>query len=251
VEQVVRGGLIGDHVELDLVTDQAGHNFGRVADQANRRRTARVVQRGERVPVVVGQQVDPPRVEAPTGPPGIDLDGQHAPAVQGDAQALRATHPPEPRGQDTLAGQRAAEVRPGDRAERLVGEAEDALGADVEPASGGHLSVHGQPGRLERPEVLGRRPGRHQHRARDQYARRVRMGGQHRHRLARLDDQRLGAIEVAQRGDDRLEALPVARGPARPAVHDQVVGALGHPRIEVVQQAAERTLLLPAPAAQP
>ena len=50
------------------------------------------------------------------------------------AEALRAAHPAEARGQHPAAGERAAEVRLRDSAERLVCEAEDSLRADVEPA---------------------------------------------------------------------------------------------------------------------
>ena len=51
---------------------------------------------------------------------------------------------------------------------------------------------------------------------------------------------------VGQRAHHRVEAAPVARRPAGAAVDDQVVGALGDLRVEVVLQHPQRRLGLPA-----
>ena len=69
-------------------------------------------------------------------------------------------------------------------------------------------------------------------------------------RLAGLDEQRLVVPELAQRAHDRVEALPVARGLADPAVDDEVLGALGHLGVEVVHEHAQGGLLLPRPAGE-
>ena len=71
-----------------------------------------------------------------------------------------------------------------------------------------------------------------------------------RDRLAGLDEERLVVLEAAQRGDDRVERFPRARGAARAAVDDQIVGPLGDLRIEVVHQHAQRGFLRPSLAGE-
>ena len=73
----------------------------------------------------------------------------------------------------------------------LVRPLEDALGADVDPASGGHLPEHRQPLGLEPPELVPRRPARDEQRVRDQDARRALVRAEDADRLAALDEQRL------------------------------------------------------------
>ncbi len=248
-EQVVGSGLIGDHVEVHAVCDQPGDHLGGVADQPDRGGTIRVVERGHGVAVVVGDQLDPVALDAALGASRIDLDDQRPPAVELDRQPLGTPHPAESGGEHASALQGPVEVRASDGGKRLVGEPEYALGADVEPPAGSHLAVHRQPGGLQRPEVLRSRPVGHEHRARDQDPRRIGVRRQHRHRLARLHDQRLGAAQVPQGGDDRVQRAPVARRLSLAAVDDELLGPLGHLGIEVVKQAAQRALLLPTPAA--
>ena len=79
--------------------------------------------------------------------------------------------------------------------------------------------------------------------------RRIGVRAEHAHRFARLDEQRLVVLERAQRGDDLLEALPVARRFADAAVDDQFLGALGDLGVEVVHEHAQRRFGEPAAAA--
>ena len=69
-------------------------------------------------------------------------------------------------------------------------------------------------------------------------------------RLSRLDEKRLIGAEPLQGRDDRVEALPVARRLAGPAVDDEVLRLLGHVRIEVVLEHPEGGFLDPSPAAE-
>src|SRR5690349_24923978 len=71
------------------------------------------------------------------------------------------------------------------------------------------------------------------------------MGAEDADRLARLHQQRLVAFERPQRAHDGVEAVPVARRPPRAAIDDQIVGPLGHLRVEVVHEHAQGSLLLP------
>ena len=129
---------------------------------------------------------------------------------------------------------------------RLVGALQDALGADVDPASGGHLAVHHQPGLIELVEGLPVGPVRHQVGVGDQHARRERVGLQHRHRLAGLHQQGLVVFQAVEDLHDLVKALPIAGRLAAPAVDDQVFGVLGHLGVEVVHQHAFGGFLNPA-----
>ena len=245
----MRGGLVGDDVELDSVGEESRDDLGRVADERDRGRALGIEMRGERL-VVARDEVDPAVRQAPLGACGIDLDDERTASVQPDAEPLRAAHAAEPGGQHAPARERAAEVLRRDGAEGLVGEAEDALRADVEPAGGGHLAVHRQARVLEPAEGVLVGPLRDDHRGRDEDARRVLMGREHGHRLARLDDQRLVGAEALEGGDDPGQSFLGARRLAAASVDDERVGILGDGRVEVVEEAAERAFLLPAAAAQ-
>ncbi len=73
----------------------------------------------------------------------------------------------------------------------LVGSLDDALAADVDPGTGGHLAEHHQALAIEFVEVLPGRPFRYQVGIGEQYPRRLAVGLEHADRLARLDEQRL------------------------------------------------------------
>ncbi len=122
---------------------------------------------------------------------------RQVPLVHGDGERLRAAHAAEAGGDHEAAGERAAEVLAGALGEGLVGALEDALGADVDPRAGGHLAVHGQPQPLQAAELVRGGPVRHEQRVGDQHARRVGVGAEHRHRLARLHEQRLVVAPAA------------------------------------------------------
>ena len=104
----------------------------------------------------------------------VDFDHERDPAVHRHGERLRAAHAAEAGGHDEPAGQRAAEVAPRQLGERFVRALQDALGADVDPAAGRHLSVHREPAIFEIAETLPRRPGRHEQRVGDEHARRPR-----------------------------------------------------------------------------
>src|SRR5690349_16486943 len=146
----------------------------------------------------------------------------------GSTSTTGAAHAAESRGDDQPSRQRAAEMAAGERRERLVGALYDSLAADVDPAARGHLAVHRQAAVLELAEIVPRRPGRDEHGVDDEDARRAGVRRKNTYRLARLDEQRLVVLERRQRPDDRVERRPAARGLARSAIDDQIVGALGH-----------------------
>ena len=130
--------------------------------------------------------------------------------------------------------------------EGLVGALDDALAADVDPRSGGHLAVHHQALALELVEVIPIGPMGHQVGVGDQHPRRVGVGPEDSDRLARLDQQGLVAIEGTQSLDDLVEAVPIARRLADAAVDHQFFGILGNLAVQVVHDHAERGFGKPA-----
>ena len=188
----------------------------------------------ERVVEVARLLVEVARAQAKVDAALLALDVSEHGAGEGRRERLRAAHAAEPGGEDPAAREVAAVVLAARLDEGLVGALDDALAADVDPRARGHLAVHHQALAVELVEVLPGRPLRHQVRVGDQHPRRVGMGAEHADRLARLHQQRLVLAQLAQRREDRLEAVPVARRLADAAVDDERVGVLGDLGIEVV-----------------
>ncbi|MNV26739.1 hypothetical protein D3C71_1178640 [compost metagenome] len=132
----------------------------------------------------------------------------------------------------------------------LVRALHDALRADVDPATRRHLAVHEQALLVQLAEVFPVGPLRHQVGVGQQHAGRVGVGLEHAHGLARLDEQGFVVVQVFERGEDLVKALPVARSTANAAVHHQVLGALGHLGVEVVLDHAVGRLGEPALASE-
>ena len=179
------------------------------------------------------------------------LEGRHSTARQRGAgqrrrERLRAAHAAEPRRQDPAPGEIAAVVLAAHLDEGLVGALHDALRADIDPRARRHLAVHHQALAIELVEMIPGRPVRHQVRVGDQHARRVGVGAEDADRLARLDEQRLVGFEPAQRRDDAVERLPVARRAADAAIDDELARPLGDVGVEVVHQHAHRRFGQPA-----
>ena len=184
--------------------------------------------------------------DAAFDPVGIHLDAEGYALVHGDGERLGAAHAAEAGGEADAALQRSAEALFGDGGERLVGALQDALGADVDPGPRGHLPVHREPGPLQLPERLPVGPLGDEEGVGDQDPRGPRVRPEDGYGLARLHEQGLVVVEALQRADDGPEALPVAGRLARPAVDDEVFGALGHLGVEVVHEHAQGRLLVPA-----
>ena len=196
----------------------------------------------ERLVEVLRLPVDVAGLEAHLDAARLALDREHRGAGHRRRQRLRAAHAAEAGGQDPFAGERAVVVAPADLHERLVGALHDALAADVDPRAGGHLAVHHQALAIELVEMVPGAPVRHQVRVGNQHARCIGVGAEDADRLARLHQQRLVGLELPQRCDDAVEALPVAGGAADAAVDDELARALGDDRVEVVHQHPQRGL---------
>ena len=245
--------LVGHDVGRKAGVEQGRQHIRRVGPQANAEGAA--VRLGgqaprDRVVEVVGELIEVAGTQAPLDRGLVDFDAQRDAAVERHRQRLRAAHPAEAGGQRDRPGERAAVVAPGDLGEALVRPLHDPLGADVDPRAGGHLPVHRQPLGLESAELVPRRPLGNEVRVGDQHPRRPLVRAEDADGLARLDEQRLVVVQLAQARDDRVERVPRAGGPTGAAVDDERVGMLGDIRVEVVHQHPQRRLLRPAAAAE-
>ncbi len=252
-ERVVGRGLVGDDVDRRAPAQQFGEDLGGVPGQADRERAAGVAGLGgqaQGVVQVVGGHVQVAAFQAAGDAGRVGLDAEGDAVVHGDGERLGAAHPAEPGGEGDRPGEAAVEPLAGDGAEGLEGALEDALAADVDPRTGRHLAVHDEPALLQAAELLPVGPVADQVRVGDEHARRPLAGPQHPDRLAGLHQQRLVVSQRAQGPHDRVVRLPVPGRLAGAAVDHQLLGVLGHLRVQVVHQHPQRALLLPAETAE-
>ncbi|NYH19333.1 hypothetical protein GGD41_006561 [Paraburkholderia bryophila] len=237
MNRIVRAGLIGHAVRRDAACHAFGEHVDRIAHQTDRHRLAgllRFVEHGERFVERLRFFIDVTRLQTEVDARLVAFHRNHREARHRSRERLRAAHAAQTAGQNPAALRVAVEMLVRHREKRLVGSLHDPLAADVDPAARRHLAVHHQALAVEFVEVFPRRPMRHQIRIRQQHARRVGMRAEHADRLARLDQQRFVLFEVFERREDLIETIPVARGPANTAVHDQRMRMLGDFRVQVV-----------------
>ena len=134
--------------------------------------------------------------------------------------------------------------------ERLVRALEDPLCADVDPTSGSHLTEHRQTLGLEAPKLVPGRPARDEKRVGDQDPRRASMRPEDAYRLAALDEERLLLPELQKRPHDRAQSVMASCRLSGATVDDELLGALGDLRIEVVEEHAKRRLGRPGASIQ-
>ena len=68
----------------------------------------------------------------------------------------------------------------------------------------------------------------------NQDARRIFVRAKNADGLAGLHEKRFVVVQAAQRSDDGVKTIPVARGLARAAIDDQILRTLGDVGIEIV-----------------
>ena len=247
----MRARLVGHQVRREPAREQLGQDLGAVADDPDRDRLAGrtgLVHPPQRLVEVVALAVEVARLDPTLDPGRIGLDAEGDATVHRDGERLRAAHPAEPAGERHRPRERPAEPLRRGLGERLVRPLQDALGPDVDPRARRHLPVHREPGVLELAERVPRRPLRHEHRVRDQHARRHLVRPEDADRLAGLHEHRLVVAERSERPHDRVERLPRPGGLPRPAVDDEILGAFGDVRVEIVHQHPHRGLLRPRAA---
>ena len=249
----MRRGLVGDDVGPDAAAQKFGQDFARVAEQRDRDGLAllrRPFDDRERVVEVLGLDVDIAGAQPEFDARRAALDREQRSAGHRRRERLRAAHAAEAGGEDPSSPKIAAIVPAAHLDEGLVGALHDALRADIDPRARGHLAVHHEPLAIELVEAVPGRPVRHEVRVGDEHARRVGVGAEHADRLAGLDEQRLIALEPAQRRDDAVERRPVARRPADAAIDDELARPLGDVGIEIVHEHPQRRFGQPALGAE-
>ncbi|MCY1355607.1 hypothetical protein D9M69_420370 [compost metagenome] len=242
-------GLVGDHVRAHATAHQLRQDLGGVAQQGDGNGLAFggvLLDARQGVVQVRCLLVDVAAAQTEVDAGLLALDVQRAGAGQGRGQGLGAAHAAEAGGEHPTTGEVAGVMLAASLDEGLIGALDDALAADVDPAAGGHLAVHGQALGVQLVEVFPGGPVRHQVGVGDQHARGVGVGLEHADRLAGLHQQGLVVVQFLQAGDDLVVALPVARGAADAAIHHQFLRVFGHFRIEVVHQHAQRRFGQPA-----
>ena len=236
-QRLMRRRLVCHHVRDDSPRGQFRVHVRGVADQpdgARRLILHRLLDQRHRLFEIVHHHVHETDGATALGAFGVHFHDESHTLVHGDRKRLRAAHPAETRCQHKLAFQRSPAFEFGQRAEGLVRALQNPLRADVDPRTGRHLAVHDQSFFREFIEMFPRCPMWDEVRVGDQHARRVTMRLEHRHRLARLDEQGFILLQIFQRLKNRVERFPVARGLSAPAVDDQVLRTFGHLRVEVV-----------------
>ena len=246
VDGIMGGGLVGDDVRPDASPHQFRKDLRGIAEQAYRYwllfaaglldDRQRLLQRGRLAVEVAGAQ---PHLDAR----GLAFDDQaaDAPAITA-ASGCAPPMPPRPAVRIHLARERSAEMAPPHLDERFVGALNDALAADIDPRTRGHLAVHHEPLTIELMKMLPGRPVRHQ----------VGIGDQHAGASAWVRNTPTGlpdctssvssASSRLQRGDDGVETVPVTRRPADAAIDHQFLRTLRHGGVQVVHQHAQRRL---------
>ena len=187
---------------------------------------------------VVGDPADPALGVAGLDPRGVDLGDD--PRAAGDLQrlGLGAGHPAEPRGDKGVAGEVAvlghAEIEPAGVEQGDVGAVDDALGADVHPAAGGHLTVVDAAQGGEAVEVLGGVEHPDHETVGDDGSRRFGARGEEPHGVARTDHEGLGVVHDLEIALDEQVLHPVLTDLAGLTIGDELVRIERDIEIEVV-----------------
>src|SRR5207247_7795320 len=95
--------------------------------------------------------------------------------------------------------------------ERFVRSLNDTLRANVDPASGRHLSVHRELKRFETIEFVASRPFGNEVRIGDQHSWGVVECFEDPNRFSGLNEKRFVVFEILQRSNDRVKGFPTSR----------------------------------------
>jgi hypothetical protein len=249
MDGIVRRGLVGNDIGTNAATDEFREDFRRIADQADGFRLARLgplVDQRQRLIERMRLRIDITGAQAEIDAGFIAFDGKAAGAGHDGGERLCATHAAETAGENPLALQVAFIMLAAGLDKGFIGTLHDALRTDIDPRTGRHLAVHGKALLIQLVEMIPVRPVRHEVGIGDQDARRVLMGAEHADRLAGLHDEGFILVQILQRRDDTVEIVPGAGGAADAAINHQLMRALGHVRVEIVHQHAQRRFRHPA-----
>ena len=154
---IVRAGLVGEQIGDDAAAGEFGNHVRAISDEAHRCGFARangVFQDAQRLVEIVHHHVAVTAFHATLDALRVNINSKKRGAVQSRGQRLRAAHPAHAAAGDQLSGKIALKVFSPGRGKRFVRALQNSLGADVDPAPGGHLAVHHQAGAVELVEIL-------------------------------------------------------------------------------------------------
>ena len=252
-KRIVSARLIGHKVRHHTARGDRLIDIGCVADDANRSGLARrtiAFHPQQRVIEIGRDLVEIAGVQTLLRARAIDLYAEVRGPREHRGERLSATHSAEATRKHQTPAQRATKMLTPRLSKCLVGSLNDPLGADVDPASCGHLTVHHQPATLQIPEVLPIGPLSYEIGVCDKHPRSIGVRAGDAHRLPRLYQQSFIIAEVAQRRDDPVKARPVSGSLARATVHDQIFWTLGNLGVEVVVKHPQSGLLHPTAAGE-
>ncbi|OPZ61604.1 MAG: hypothetical protein BWY86_00719 [Candidatus Aminicenantes bacterium ADurb.Bin508] len=180
----------------------------------------------------------------------IDFHNDGDPFVHGNRQGLGPSHSPEPRRQreSSLEGPPVVLLTHG--GEGFVGPLKNPLRTDVDPGTGGHLTVHGQAEGFQTTELIPLGPLGNEEGVGDQDPRGVGMGLKDSHRFAGLDKEGFIVLQLPQRFDDLMVRLPVSGGLSCSSVDNQLLRLFRDLGIKVVHEHPQGRLGEPATATE-
>ena len=247
VDQIMRRGLVSDQIGLDAALlcafDQLGQNLRRIAKQADGHRFAArtvVLDQGQRVVQILRLFIEITRAQTKINAALLTLNVQRHRARERRRQRLCATHTAQTCGQNPTPRPVAAKMLTPRLDKGLIRALHNALRANINPATGGHLAVHEQSLAIQFVKMFPIRPFRHKVRVRQQHARRIGMGFEHTRRFARLHQQRFILIQIFQRRQNRVIARPIARRTTDAAVHHQMLRILRDFGVQIILNHAVR-----------
>ena len=235
------GGLVAHQIHMDLLPLQIFqqiHDIAVVGDGAGGLfRQMRLRQR-QRLRQGSGSGADPALREAGVDAAVVHLGDQRHRAGDLRGLALRAAHAAQTGGNEQAPRKIAlpgdAQFEPPGVEQRVEGAVDDALGADIHPAAGGHLPVIGHAQRRRPVEVLLVVKGAHHQAVGQDDPGRSFVGAEQTQRMAGKDGQRLLPGQLLQIGHNEPVLHPVLADLAGLAVGHQLIGIEGHIKIQIV-----------------
>ncbi len=249
MHRIMRGGLVSHDIRLHATLDEFREDFSRIADQRDGLCLACLgpgINPGQRFVEAVGLLIDIPGAQTEIGAGFVAFHGETAGTSHHRRQRLRAAHAAETAGQNPLAGEVAVKMLATGFDKGFVSALNDALRADIDPRTGGHLAIHGETLLIQFVEMIPGCPMRHEVGIGDQNTRRILVGAENANRLARLHQQGFVFIECLEGRNDAVEIVPGAGSAANAAIDHQLMRTLGHIGVEIVHQHAQRRFGQPA-----
>src|SRR4030095_15547490 len=127
----------------------------------------------------------------------------------------------------------------------LVGTLDNTLRTNINPTPGRHLPIHRELHCFQTVKFVACCPVWHEVGVRDQHTGRMRKCPEYTASLARLNQERLVILQIAQSTDNCMKGFPAACRTAGTTVDDQFAGIFRDFLVQIVHQHAHRGFLVP------